>query len=491
MSVATEIARIQTDRNKIRTKLVAMGLATGTASLDDCANAVEGITDCGSVSATVTEGSTYTIPRGYHSGSGTVSGVKGGGNYSLQSKTVTPTKSQANVTPDSGYYGLSDVTVNPIPDNFQDVTAVTAAAGDVLANKVIVDSTGKITAGTMPNNGGVYKQLGSGNDTYTIPAGYHDGTGTVGIKWMTSGAIPSKETVTLSAPSRYAFSSVVVEPIPDEYQDVTGVTATAGGVLAGSKFVAADGTVVTGTMPDKGAVTKTLDTGTKSYTVPAGYHNGEGTVQIVTEEKTVTPAPYDTQIITPSSGKVLGQVVVNPIPSEFADVSEATATADEVLSGRSFVGSNGVLEYGTIQDKGEVHATLTPKSSGLDISHSYFAVGSSAVVANMNYGTVTPTKSEQVVSASDAFFSKFTVAAIPAKYQDVSSVTATAANVLSGSKFVNSSGTVVTGTMTNRGKVTATIDGLTTTSYTIAAGYHNGSGTVSLTSDIETALAAI
>ena len=39
--------------------------------------------------------------------------------------------------------------------------------------------------------------------------------------------------------------------------------------------------------------------------------------------------------------------------------------------------------------------------------------------------------------------------------------------------------------------VCATIDGLTQTSYTVPAGYHSGSGTVRLTGDIETALAAI
>ena len=45
--------------------------------------------------------------------------------------------------------------------------------------------------------------------------------------------------------------------------------------------------------------------------------------------------------------------------------------------------------------------------------------------------------------------------------------------------------------MKNNGAVAATIDGLSVTGYTIPAGYHSGSGTVSLTSDIETALAAI
>ena len=43
----------------------------------------------------------------------------------------------------------------------------------------------------------------------------------------------------------------------------------------------------------------------------------------------------------------------------------------------------------------------------------------------------------------------------------------------------------------NNGEVIATFDGLTATRYTIPAGYHSGSGAVSLTNDIEAALAAI
>ena len=181
MSISTELSRLQTARNKIRTKLIALGLVTATAKLDDCASAVDGISNQGAVSATVQEGDTYTIPAGYHNGSGTVSGVAGGGNYKLQSKTVSPTKAQQAVTPDSGYYGLSDVTVSPIPDAYQDVSSVTAGAADTLTGKVIVTADGKVTTGTMPNNGTISKSLDASSPSYTIPKGYHSGSGKVSI----------------------------------------------------------------------------------------------------------------------------------------------------------------------------------------------------------------------------------------------------------------------------------------------------------------------
>ena len=180
MSTQTEITRIQTARNTIRTKLVALGLVQNTAKIDALATAVDGIENRGAISAQVQEGDTYTIPKGYHNGSGTVSGVAGGGNYSLQSKTITPTKSQQNITPDSGYYGLSDVTIGAIPENYNDTNPVTAAAADVLANKIIVNAAGETVAGTMTNNGAVAGEIdGLSVNTYTIPKGYHNGSGTV------------------------------------------------------------------------------------------------------------------------------------------------------------------------------------------------------------------------------------------------------------------------------------------------------------------------
>lgn len=389
MSIATELSRIQTDRNTIRAKLVELGMANNTDKLDALALAIEGIVNRGAVSVTVQEGDTYTIPAGYHNGSGTVSGIAGGGNYTLQSKTITPTKKQQSVTPDSGYYGLSDVTVASIPDAYQDVTAVTAVAGDVL--------TGKI-------------------------------------------------------------------------------------------YVAADGTVITGTMANNGAASKTLDVTTVSYTIPKGYHAGTGTVKIVVETKTVTPTKA-AQEITPTAGKVLSKVTVNPIPDEYIVTADATATADKILDGETaYVGGEKV--EGTMPNNGAVTQVLSTTKTSHTIEAGYHD-GTGKVSITTETKSATPTKSAQTITPSTGkVLSSVSVAAIPDAYQDVTNVTAAGAEVLDGKVIVDAAGKEVTGSMPNNGSATATIDGLTSTSVTIPLGYTTG-GTVSLTNDIEEALAAI
>lgn len=82
---------------------------------------------------------------------------------------------------------------------------------------------------------------------------------------------------------------------------------------------------------------------------------------------------------------------------------------------------------------------------------------------------------------------------IPKEFGDTTGDTAVAANLLAGVKahtISNGSATRITGTMANNGAISGTIDGITITSYSVPSGYTSG-GTVSLTNDIETALAAI
>lgn len=281
MSVATYITSIETSRNTIRNKLVELGMAASSDKLDKLATAIESIINQGAVSVTVQEGDSYTIPAGYHNGSGTVSGVAGGGNYTLQTKTATPTKKQQNIAPDSGYYGLSAVTVAAIPEAYQDVSSVTATAADVLTGKIFVTADGTVTSGEMINNGAVAKTLDATSITYTIPKGYHSGSGTVKIVLETKTVTPTKSAQEITPTSGKVLSKVTVNPIPDQYQDVSGVTATAAQVLDGAFFVDASGDKIEGTMANKGAVSATIDgLTTTSYTVPAGYHNGSGTVTL-------------------------------------------------------------------------------------------------------------------------------------------------------------------------------------------------------------------
>lgn len=288
MNTSTEITRIQTARNTLRTKAVALGIGLTTDKLDDLADEFDAIVNQGAISATVQEGDTYTIPAGYHNGAGTVSGVSGGGNYTLQSRTVTPTKSQQTITPQSGYYGLSDVTVEPIPAAYQDVSSVNAAAGDVLANKVIVVSDGTVTTGTMPNNGAVSKTLdaGTNNQSYTVPAGYHNGSGTVQISLETKSATPSAASQDITPTSGKVLSKVTVAAIPAVWGNTTGDDGVAANVLAGKKVhtnVNGTATQITGSMANNGAISATFDGLTaSSYTVPAGYTSG-GTVALTND----------------------------------------------------------------------------------------------------------------------------------------------------------------------------------------------------------------
>lgn len=283
MSIATQINRIEANRNTIRDKLVELGMATTTDKLDTLADAIENIVNRGAVSITVQEGDTYTIPAGYHNGSGTVSGVAGGGNYNLQSKSVTPTKKQQSITPDSGYYGLSDVTVAAIPEAFQNVSSVTAVASEVITGKVIVLADGTVVTGTMPNNGSVSAELDATLISYTIPAGYHNGLGKVTIALETKTVTPTKTRQNIVPTSGKVLSEVTVEPIPNEFQDVSGVTAVSADVLGGKKIVTMDGEVV-GSMTNNGAIVGKIDgLTTTSYSVPKGFHSGSGTVSLTSD----------------------------------------------------------------------------------------------------------------------------------------------------------------------------------------------------------------
>lgn len=296
MSTQSEITRLQTARDTIRAKAVELGVGLSTDKLDVLATKLDvALVNRGAVQAKVKEGETYTIPKGYHNGSGTVEGTAGGGNYVLQSKEVTPTKNQQNITSDDGYYGLSGVTVAPIPSQYQDVSGTTCTADDVLANKLFTAPDGTLTPGTMPNNGAIAETLSTTKTSHTVQAGYHSGTGTVAIVLEEKNATPTTSSQNITPTSGKVLSKVTVAAIPSKYKDSTNVTAKAADVLSGKKVIGLNGSnaaaEIEGTMVNQGAKTLSIDgLSTTSIAIPAGYHNGSGSVSLTNDIETALAA---------------------------------------------------------------------------------------------------------------------------------------------------------------------------------------------------------
>ncbi len=142
------------------------------------------IVNRGAVSKTLGLGESYTVPQGYHNGSGKVSV-----SITSQEKTITASRSQQIVTPDNGKV-LSKVTVNKYPDASGTYTATSrGSALDMGAgnNLRYVNTNG------VPN---------TNSDTYNVTSNGTKDMGATNTNRYVSVNVPNTNSGTYNATSR-------------------------------------------------------------------------------------------------------------------------------------------------------------------------------------------------------------------------------------------------------------------------------------------------
>jgi len=158
----------------------------------------------------------------------------------------------------------------------------------------------------------------------------------------------------LSGKTAHSKSGALITGTCTYDADTSDATAASGEILS-AKTAYVNGGKITGTMPNRGAVTGTISSKSQEYTIQNGYHDGSGKVSIsateqskiiaanirqgvtllgvegsmtgtedvVTGSPTVTPT-LSTQVITPDTSATpaqnyLAQVTVNAIPVSRTD----------------------------------------------------------------------------------------------------------------------------------------------------------------------------
>lgn len=313
MSIQTEVTRIKSATVDIRSKYVELGIAQSTDKIDALATASQQIENQGAVTATVPEGSTYTIPKGYHNGSGTVTGIAPAADATVET-WETPDMTSENTPAPYEVSGSGEI------DGHYCWMAFDGNANTYWASNAMTGSNSHSISLTLPGNAmitGVRLTPASGDETVNFPS-------VVRVAINDAEDPVDGQSFSLSEPVAGVGQEVTFDPVVGNYIELT------------------------------------FDEDEEYRNRPIAIAE----IEIRTKEsvskyslqstKIVTPTSQQ-QNVTPDSGYYgLSSVTVNPIPGSYKDVSIVTANAEDVLTGKIIVGSDGQMVAGTMTNNGDI-----------------------------------------------------------------------------------------------------------------------------------------
>lgn len=281
---------------------------------------------------------------------------------------------------------------------WMDATPATAAAADIISPKTAMLANGVMTQGT-----------GSGGSTPT---------GNINISQAGQTDVTNYATATV--PAGGIVATVYAGITPTISVDDDGLISASAEEYARESVIHQAGWIDT---PGEIIV----------------YKLASATEQLPTQSAT-TITPSTTAQTAVAKGKwTTGAVTVAAMPS-------GTTTAPTSISGTSATVSTGTNTL-TLTKTVSVTPRVTTAGYVSAGTAGNSSVSLTASVTTRAAGTITPTKSTQTIPSGTYLTGTQTIAAIPAAYQDVTGVTATASDVVSGKDIVNSSGTVVHGSL--------------------------------------------
>ena len=393
--------------------------------------------------------------------------------------TITPTTlEQTAVT--AGKYTLGAIKVAAISTETKNITAngtYVPTSGSYFSSVTVDVDTG---SGVTINNQNKSVNPTTSQQSITADSGY-TGLGTVTVNAIPtetkSNINPTTSSQTILPTSGKYLTSVQINAMPSGTAGTP--IATKGTVSGHSISITPSVTNTTGYIvgSTKTGTAVTVDaselvSGSETKTVNGIYdvtNLAELVVDVPTgstisnQNKTVTPTESSQSITADSGYTGLGTVTVNAISNDYvgSGITRRSST-DLTVSDNTVTAPAGY--YAAAASKSIAASSLTNSiingSSFEETTGDYgFRVSVSIPEGYHNSGTITKD------------FSSI----LPAPLSE-----GTAAQVLIGYDLYNHDGQLISGTMTNNGTWNRTLD-QTTTSVTIPAGYHSGSGTVSHT----------